>query len=88
MIQPYLANYVILMIKGLFVAVGIGVMVNELCSPKKLINAFMILECVDPSRKEDLAKALDYLANKASMYLGAKVTAKVVLTKDNKEVEL
>jgi Uncharacterized conserved protein len=55
---------------------------------EKTNKAFMILECVDSSRKEDLAKALDYLANKASMYLGAKVTAKVVLTKDNKEVEL
>lgn len=51
-------------------------------------NAFMIMECVDPTRKKDLENALDYLANKANEYLGAKVYKKVILTKDNPEIDL
>ena len=51
-------------------------------------NAFMIMECVDPTRKEDLENALDYLAKKANEYLGAKVYRKVILTKDNPEIDL
>lgn len=50
-------------------------------------NAFLIIECVDPDRKDVLEKALAELAETTQKYLGGSTTASI-LTIDNPEVEL
>ncbi len=50
-------------------------------------NAFLIIESVDPSRLEDVKKAMVELEALTLKYLGGK-TKVMLLTKDNKEMEL
>jgi DNA/RNA-binding domain of Phe-tRNA-synthetase-like protein len=51
-------------------------------------NAFMIFESVDPTRHDDLVKAMDTLADTAHKYLGAEVAVKKVINNKDREVEL
>ena len=50
-------------------------------------NAFLIIECVDPSRDGDLNAALERLAEKTAEYLGAETKISIV-DADNKEIEI
>lgn len=50
-------------------------------------NAFLIIECIDPNRKDVMEKALAELAETTQKYLGGSMVASV-LTKENPEVEL
>ena len=50
-------------------------------------NAFLIIECVDPSREVDLNVALERLAEKTAEYLGAETKISIV-DADNKEIEI
>lgn len=50
-------------------------------------NAFLIIECIDPSRTDILEKALADLADQTQKYLGGEMTA-AILTKDKPEIEL
>ena len=47
---------------------------------------FIAMECVDPSRVEELKKALDELAQLMEKYLGAKVFVNTLINKECKEV--
>ena len=49
-------------------------------------NAFLIIENVDPTRGEDLAAAIDELAELHERYLGATVFNKQIVTRDNPEM--
>ena len=49
-------------------------------------NAFMIIESVDPARHDDVLAIMDQIAEKAAEYLGAKVFAKKLITKDDPEM--
>ena len=49
-------------------------------------NAFMIIESVDPARHDDVLAIMDQIAEKATEYLGAKVFAKKLITKDDPEM--
>ncbi len=51
-------------------------------------NAFLIVECVDPARVDALEAALSELATLVERYLGAHITLKELVTKDNPSVEL
>ena len=51
------------------------------------VNAFLIIECVDPSREDDLKAAIETLAEKTAAYLGAETKIQIV-DKDNKEIEI
>lgn len=51
-------------------------------------NAFLIIECVDPARKDDLAAALDEFARLVERYLGATVTAQALVDRTHPEVEI
>lgn len=50
-------------------------------------NAFLIIECIDPNRKDVMEKALAELTETTQKYLGGSMVASV-LTKENPEVEL
>lgn len=50
-------------------------------------NAFLIIECVDPSRKDVMEKAIAEMAKEVEEKLGGAVTTSV-LTKENPSVEL
>ena len=50
-------------------------------------NAFLIIECVDPSRDGDLNAALERLAEKTAEYLGAETKISIV-DADNKVIEI
>ena len=50
-------------------------------------NAFLIIECIDPSRKDVLKQAITDLAAQTEDYLGGSTTA-TILTKENPEIEL
>lgn len=50
-------------------------------------NAFLIIECIDPGRKEVMEKAIAELAETTQKYLGG-TAAVSILTKDNPSVEL
>lgn len=50
-------------------------------------NAFLIIECIDPNRKDIMEKALAELAETTQKYLGGSVVASI-LTKENPAVEL
>lgn len=49
-------------------------------------NAILIMESVDPARKEALEAAIAELSGWVSQFLGGQ-TASVILTKDKPEVE-
>lgn len=49
----------------------------------KTDKAFLIIESVDPGRSGDLAEAIDALAMLVERYLGARLFAKTLITKDN-----
>jgi DNA/RNA-binding domain of Phe-tRNA-synthetase-like protein len=49
-------------------------------------NAFIIIECVDPSRVDDLKKATDELAGLVERYLGADIFAKEQISSTNREM--
>ena len=51
-------------------------------------NAFLIIECVDPERKEDLQAAISEFAQLMERYLGATIDQCVVLDRANPELEL
>ena len=51
------------------------------------VNAFLIIECVDPSREDDLKAAIETLAEKTAAYLGAETKIQIV-DKENKEIEI
>lgn len=46
-------------------------------------NAFLVIECVDPARLDDLKAALDELASLVESYLDATVERKAVITREN-----
>lgn len=48
-------------------------------------NAFLIVESVDPARKDDPERATEELANLAERFLGADIAVKAIVTKDNRE---
>ena len=52
------------------------------------VNAFLIVESVDPSRHDDLVKILDRLETKSADILGASIFARDILTKDNPEITI
>lgn len=52
------------------------------------VNAFLIVESVDPSRHDDLVKILDRLETKSAEILGASIFARDILTKDNPEITI
>lgn len=47
---------------------------------------FIAMECVDPSRVEELKEALDELSKLMTKYLGAKVFKQELITTNNKEI--
>lgn len=49
-------------------------------------NAFLIVECVDPSRVEDCRAAMDELASLVAEHLGAEIAVKELITASNREV--
>ena len=49
-------------------------------------NAFLIVECVDPSRVEDCRAAMDALASLVAEHLGAEIAVKELITASNREV--
>ncbi len=51
------------------------------------VNAFLIIESVDPSRDDDLKDALERLASKTKEYLGAQ-TEIFIVDNDNREITL
>lgn len=61
---------------------GVRTMLTE-----KTTDAFLIIECVDPNRKDVMEKAIADLAEQIQSKLGGSVTTSV-LTIDNPEVEL
>lgn len=52
------------------------------------VNAFLIVESVDPSRHDDLVKILDRLETKSADILGASIFTRDILTKDNPEITI
>jgi DNA/RNA-binding domain of Phe-tRNA-synthetase-like protein len=55
---------------------------------EKTKNAFMIIECVDPTRIEALRAAMEELAKGVAEYLGGKVAAAKIMTKEDAVLEL
>ncbi len=51
-------------------------------------NAFLIIECVDPERIDDLERALDELVGLVERYLGADISAKTIIRAENPEMPL
>ena len=51
-------------------------------------DTFMVYESVDPTRHDDLVKAVDDLAELVTKYLGGEVCTKTILTKDAPNVEI
>lgn len=51
-------------------------------------NAFLIIECVDPSRIDDLKAALEEFADFMEHYLGATIEECVIVDKDKPELSL
>jgi DNA/RNA-binding domain of Phe-tRNA-synthetase-like protein len=51
-------------------------------------NAFLVMECVDPSRTDDLKAALDEFAHLMAQYLDATIETKAIVTKDNPELTI
>ena len=49
-------------------------------------NAFLIIECVDPSRIDDLRAALDEFSQLIERYLGASIEAHAIVDRSNPEV--
>ena len=49
-------------------------------------NAFLIIECVEPDRVEELAAAIDELAESVERYLGAAIEAKQIVDAQHREV--
>lgn len=49
-------------------------------------NEFVAMECIEPERVEELAAAMDELAELMARYLGAELVAKEIVTIDNREV--
>lgn len=55
---------------------------------EKTKNAFMIIECVDPTRMEALRAAMDELARGVTEHLGGTVAAAKIMTKKDAVLEL
>ena len=51
-------------------------------------NAFLIIECVDPNRIDDLQDAIDEFAGLIERYLGAEIAAKQIITRDNPSMDI
>lgn len=51
-------------------------------------NAFLIVECVDPERRDDCAAATDDLARLVEHYLHADITVKEIVTAENRRVDV
>lgn len=51
-------------------------------------NAFLIIECVDTQRIDDLNAALDEFADLVEKYLGAKIESRTIITQENPETPL
>ena len=49
-------------------------------------SAFLIIECVDPSRIDDLRAALDEFSQLIERYLGASIEARAIVDRSNPEV--
>lgn len=49
-------------------------------------NAFLVIECVDAARLNDLQAALDEFAQLMERYFTAQITVKAIVTKENPEV--
>ncbi len=55
---------------------------------ERTTHAVAIIESVDPARHDDLAAALESLAERVNGLMGATVAARVILTRDNPSVSL
>lgn len=51
-------------------------------------NAFLIVECVDPERRDDCTAATDDLARLVEHYLHADITVKEIVTAENRRVDV
>lgn len=51
-------------------------------------NAFLVIECVDPERMNDLNAALDEFAQLMERYLGATICAREIITRENPEMTI
>lgn len=51
-------------------------------------DAFLVIECVDPKRLDDLEAALDEFAQLMERYLGAAVSTREIITRENPEVTI
>ena len=51
-------------------------------------NAFLIVECVDPARRDDARAATDELAQLVERYLGAEIAVKELVTSENRVVTI
>jgi membrane peptidoglycan carboxypeptidase len=49
-------------------------------------NAFLVIECVDENRVDDLRAAVDEFAQLMERYLGATIEAKEIITRENPEM--
>lgn len=49
-------------------------------------NEFIAMECVEPSRVDELRAAIDELAELLQKYLGARITAKAIINSTNREL--
>lgn len=49
-------------------------------------DAFLIVECVDPNRVEDVQAALDEFAAFIERYMGATIAARALITRENPEM--
>lgn len=49
-------------------------------------DGFLIIECVDPARKDDLAAAVDEFAGLMAEHLGAEIAVKQIVTREAPEV--
>ena len=56
------------------------------CVTDDTTNEFIIMECVEPERVEELRTALDELAELLGRYVGAEVINKQIITRDNREM--
>jgi DNA/RNA-binding domain of Phe-tRNA-synthetase-like protein len=51
-------------------------------------NGFLVIECVDPQRIDDLKAAVDELADAVEQRLGARIDAKCIITRDAPSMDI
>lgn len=58
------------------------------CVQDATTSEFIVMECVEPDRADELREAIDELAALLQKYLGAEVTARQIVTRGNHELVL